>query len=82
VHLLFGSLTVVADLTPGQYCQVLRTDYAVSFAHTVAGVHYMTDNISGLNVGQKVPAEKLANYLSEKYAGADHQAVQKKFDSL
>jgi hypothetical protein len=74
-------LAVVADLTPSQYCQVLRTDYAVSFARTVAGVHYTTDNIAGLNLGQKVLAEKFADYLAEKY-GADPQAVQQKIDSL
>jgi membrane-associated phospholipid phosphatase len=74
-------LAVVADLTPDQYCQALRTDYAVSFARTVAGVHYTTDNIAGLNLGQKVLADKLAGHLSEKY-GADPQVVQQKVDSL
>jgi hypothetical protein len=53
----------------------------VSFARTVAGVHYKTDNIAGLNLGQKVLAEKFADYLAEKY-GADPQAVQQKIDSL
>jgi len=33
-------LAVVANLTEEQYCQVLRTDFAVSYARTVAGVHY------------------------------------------
>ena len=74
-------LAVVADLTADQYCQVLRTDYAVSLARTVAGVHYTTDNIAGLNLGQKVLADKLAAHLSEKY-GADPQVVQDKIDSL
>jgi membrane-associated phospholipid phosphatase len=74
-------LAVVADLTADQYCQALRTDYAVSFARTVAGVHYTTDNIAGLNLGQKVLADKIAAHLSEKY-GADPQAVQQKVDSL
>jgi hypothetical protein len=74
-------LAVVADLTDDQYCQVLRTDYAVSFARTVAGVHYTTDNIAGLNLGQKILADKLAGHLSEKY-GADPQVVQQKIDSL
>jgi hypothetical protein len=72
---------VVADLTADQYCQALRTDYAVSFARTVAGVHYTTDNIAGLNLGQKVLADKLPGYLSETY-GADPQAVQQKIDLL
>jgi hypothetical protein len=74
-------LAVVADLTPDQYCQVLRTDYAVSFARTVAGVHYTTDNIAGLNLGQMVLADKLAGHLAENY-GADPLAVQEKIDSL
>jgi hypothetical protein len=74
-------LAVVADLTPDQYCQVLRTDYAVSFARTVAGVHYTTDNIAGLNLGQKILADKLAGHLAEKY-GADPQVVQQKINSL
>jgi hypothetical protein len=74
-------LAVVADLTFDQYCQVLLTDYAVSFARTVAGVHYKTDNIAGLNLGQKILADKLAAHLAEKY-GADPQAVQQKIDSL
>jgi membrane-associated phospholipid phosphatase len=74
-------LAVVADLTADQYCQALRTDYAVAFARTVAGVHYTTDNIAGLNLGQKVLANKLADHLSERY-GADPQVLQQKVDSL
>jgi hypothetical protein len=74
-------LAVVADLTPDQHCQALRTDHAVSFARTVASVHCTTDNIAGLNLGQKVLAEKLAGHLSEKH-GADPQVVQQKVDSL
>ena len=74
-------LAVVADLTPRQYCQVLLTDYAVSFARTVAGVHYITDNIAGLNLGQNILADKLAGHLSKKY-GADPQVVQAKIEKL
>jgi hypothetical protein len=74
-------LAVVAELTESQYCQVLRTDYAVSFARTVAGVHYTTDNIAGLNLGQKIMADKLAGHLSKQY-GADPEVVQQKIDSL
>jgi hypothetical protein len=46
-------LAVVANLTDDQYCQVLRTDHAVAYARTVAGVHYTADNIAGLNMGQE-----------------------------
>ncbi len=37
--------------------------------------------IAGLNLGQKVLADKLAGHLSEKY-GVDPQVVQQKVDSL
>lgn len=56
-------LAVVADLTADHYCQVLRTDYTVSFARTVAGVHCTKDNIAWINLGQKVLADKLAGNL-------------------
>jgi hypothetical protein len=46
-------LAVVADLMDVQYCHVICTDYAVYFARTVAGVHYTTDNIAGLNLGHQ-----------------------------
>lgn len=39
-------LAVVADLTEQEYCQVLRTDFAVAYARTVAGVHYPCKSIS------------------------------------
>ena len=46
-------LPVIANLTEEQYCQVLLTDYAVSFARTVAGVHYRSDNMAGLEHGTR-----------------------------
>lgn len=39
-------LPVVADLTEDQYCQVLRTDFAVAYARTVAGVHYPSKSLA------------------------------------
>lgn len=41
-------LAVVADLTEEQYCQVLRTDFAVAYARTVAGVHYPSECMIGV----------------------------------
>ncbi len=67
-------LAVVADLTPEQYCQVLRTDFAVAYARTLAGVHYPNDNIAGLNMGQAVIAHELAGHLAKTY-GADEAAA-------
>jgi hypothetical protein len=32
-------LPAIAKVTPEQYCEALRVDYAVAYARTVAGVH-------------------------------------------
>ena len=72
---------MVANLTEEQYCQVLRTDYAVAYARTVAGVHYPSDNIEGLNMGQEVIADRLADHLAYTYGG-EAQCYQRKIDRL
>jgi membrane-associated phospholipid phosphatase len=74
-------LATIADLTPEQYCQVLLTDYAVSYARLVAGVHYKGDNIAGLNLGQKLLAEALPGHLAERY-GANEAAARRKIATL
>jgi hypothetical protein len=74
-------LAVVANLTEEQYCQVLRTDYAVAYARTVAGVHYPMDNIGGLNLGQEVIADRLADHLAYTYGG-EAKCYQRKIDLL
>lgn len=74
-------LATVADLTAEQYCQALLTDYAVAFARTVAGVHYPSDNIAGLNLGQHLVATALPDHLAEMY-GADTAAVAAKIATL
>ncbi|KAI2491159.1 hypothetical protein MHU86_23417 [Fragilaria crotonensis] len=70
-------MSVVMDLSPQQYCQVLKTDYAISFARTVAGVHYVSDNMAGLNLAQELIARLLPHYLNEKY-GSSKRAVREK----
>jgi PAP2 superfamily len=72
-------LRIIFNLTEEQYCQALLTDYAVAMARTVAGVHYRMDNICGLNMGQQIIAERLADFLAEKY-GSNRAAVQAKID--
>ena len=74
-------MSVVFDLTPRQYCQAKLTDYAVSYGRLVAGVHYDTDNIDGLNMGQAVIADALADKLVERF-GADRAAVEKKIEAM
>lgn len=60
-------MAVVFNLTDDQYCQALRTDWAVSWARTAAGVHYPSDNIAGLNMGQLVVADHLTEYLATRW---------------
>mmetsp|Transcript_659 Transcript_659/g.1140 ORF Transcript_659/g.1140 Transcript_659/m.1140 type:complete len:123 (-) Transcript_659:17-385(-) len=74
-------LPVVMDLTPAQICQVKMVDYAISFARTVAGVHYPTDNIAGLNLGQEILARKLPRYLANNFGG-DIRDIRRKVSSL
>jgi len=74
-------LATVADLTPEQYCQVLLTDYGIAFARTVAGVHYESDNIAGLNLGQLLVSRALPDYLATNF-GADKAAAEAKIAKL
>lgn len=60
-------LPVVVKLTPEQYCEALRVDYAVAYARTVAGVHYQMDNLAGLNIGQYILRKTLPSYLATTY---------------
>lgn len=74
-------LSVVADLTPEQYCQVLLVDYGIAFARTVAGVHYASDNIAGLNLGQHLVAQTLPGHLAKQY-GVNDTAVKAKIAKM
>ena len=51
-------------------------DYSIAYARTVAGVHYASDNIAGLMVGQEILAQKLPGYLNNEY-GADFTLVKR-----
>ena len=74
-------MAVVLNLTKEQMCQARLTDYAVSYARTVAGVHFSDDNIAGLNLGQELIAHFLPNYLHDVY-GADIAVVKEKINTL
>jgi hypothetical protein len=73
-------MAVILNLTPQQLCQIKLTDYAVSYGRTVAGVHYVGDNIAGLKLGQEIVARRLPQMLHEKY-GSDIGAVKVKIDA-
>lgn len=70
-------LAVAFNLTPEQICQARLVDFAVAYARTIAGVHYPMDNIAGLNLGQEVVAQKLADHLAEMYE-SDRTKVEEK----
>ena len=72
-------MAIMLNLTPAQYCEALRVDYAVAFARTCAGVHYSTDNIAGLNLGQELMAELLPDHLATTY-GSDPDKVRAKIE--
>ena len=74
-------MAVILDMTPAQYCEALRTDYAVSFARSCAGVHYPTDNTAGLNLGQTILSELLPAHLASTY-GSDPDKVRAKIERL
>jgi membrane-associated phospholipid phosphatase len=74
-------LPAVLKLTPEQLCQVKLLDYAISYARTVAGVHYKTDNLAGLKLGQEIIARLLPKYLNETY-GSSITRVTAKVESL
>jgi len=70
-------LSVVLHLTPQQEQEARRLDYAVSYARTVAGVHFVSDNVAGLTLGQEVVARELPGFLEQWY-GADAEKVKEK----
>jgi len=75
-------LATVTDLTDDQYCQLLLMDYAVAFARTVAGVHYTSDNIAGLNLGQRLITRALPDHLTENFGAPNKAAIYDKMEKL
>ena len=73
-------LDVTMNLTDEQRCEARMLDWSISYGRTVAGVHYESDNIAGLMVGQEILAQKLPQYLHDEY-GADFDAVKDVVDA-
>jgi hypothetical protein len=74
-------LAVLFDLTPQQLTEARNMDYSVATFRTVAGVHFETDNIAGLKIGQMAIEAWLPEFL-EKYAGADPEKVKAKIEAI
>ena len=74
-------LPVVTRLKATQKEEAKVVDLAISMGRTVAGVHYVGDNISGLQMGQEVIARELPRYLASRY-GADPMKVRRRVEAL
>ena len=74
-------LAALCQLSGEQFLEALRVDYAVAMGRTVAGVHYVQDNLVGLNLGQRILREKLPGFLSEMY-GYDPELVRERLNRL
>merc|ERR1712151_940958 len=74
-------LATVLKLTPAQLREAQKLDCAVASFRSFAGVHYESDNMAGLSIGQEVLRAELPEFLAENY-GADPAAVTKKLESV
>jgi len=74
-------LAVLLDLTADQLEEARSLDCAVASFRTLAGVHYESDNMAGLSIGQEVIRRELPGYLEERY-GSDPNVVTDKIDRV
>ena len=74
-------MQVVFNLTVEQQCEAMLVDYAVSYARTVAGVHYTRDNIDGLNMGKEIIRRHIPSYLHDTF-DADEDITRAKADKI
>ena len=74
-------LAVLLNLNPAQLAEARSLDCAVASFRTLAGVHYESDNMTGLAIGQEVIRRELPVYLAERY-GSDLAAVELKINSV
>jgi len=76
-------LSIVLDKKDKAYddriCEARMLDYSVSYARTVAGVHYRDDNIAGLMIGQEILAETLPTYLELVYGDRKNENAVKEY---
>ena len=74
-------LAVLLDLDEAQLAEAQRLDCAVASFRTLAGVHYESDNMAGLALGQEVIRRELPGFLQKRY-GSDPVAVTAKINSV
>lgn len=74
-------LGVLLDLDADQLQEARNMDYSVATFRTLAGVHFETDNLAGLEIGQQAIEAWLPDFLSQ-CAGADPDVVRAKMDKI
>ena len=74
-------LGVLLDLDEEQLREARNVDYSVATFRTVAGVHFETDNLAGLEIGQQAIEAWLPDFLAQ-CAGADPDVVRAKIDKV
>lgn len=74
-------LGVLLDLDEGQLQEARNMDYAVASFRTVAGVHFETDNLAGLEIGQQAIEAWLPDFLAQ-CAGADPDVIRAKIEKI
>merc|ERR1719192_1227123 len=68
------------NLTPEQKCETQKMDWGTSFGRLVAGVHYHSDNLAGLKLGQTIMRALLPEFLAETF-GVSEVVVANKLAS-
>jgi hypothetical protein len=74
-------LATVLNLSPEQLKEAQNLDCAVATFRSFAGVHYESDNMAGLSIGQEVLRRELPKMLHLNY-GSDIAAVESKMEKV
>lgn len=74
-------LPIVLNLTAAQLRETQLLDCAVASFRSFAGVHYESDNMAGLAIGQEVVRKELPGMLYREY-GSSPAAVRAKLEKL
>ena len=67
-------LNVIFKLDTDQKDEAARAQCNISVSRDIAGVHYLTDSLTGMDLGEKIIAEKLPTFLNQ-LVGADIRAA-------
>jgi len=75
LSIIFG---ILFDLTDSQLEEVKRTAANIALFRDYGGVHYRTDSLIGLDIGEKIIADNLYTYLEYFASEAGHELALSK----